>query len=508
MLPAFIIPLIGVLVVVFIAFYGFTTHGYLVHFTLLAAPIGVYLVNNPTLLLILIFGLYQSGVIMPGLPQGLQFVHMLMFVFVVISLARNIIAKPQRKSLGSVDLWLYGILLLLAVIIYYRGLGLYSGGGDLVGGASYIKLYIGAGFLLLARYYSLTPKQLRKTIVFILLGSFLPALAQIVFLASGGRIHQHFMFIQPYVYGLLESLAGLQGGQGEFRLHAFASISINLLSLVLVFIPFLGTNRIKVLFWTGLCVLMAMLSGFRSNVIEIMAITILFLIFSAPRGLRVSYASAVAILFGAGLIAAIPLMPHLPYAAQRALSWLPFADVSFYAKADADASALWRLEVWNYSLSHWREFAWIGRGFTMRLSDLMVLSQNRDLAMEAYYGHNYHSGPVSLLIDMGVPGFILGTGFLLATALYAMKALPFDTEPFIARAYDLFRVKCLYGVFSFYFIHGDARTTLITIFMNLALLEAIRTTSKLYSKNAPAPPATAPVWRTQRPAAAAQRGAT
>lgn len=478
MLPSSLIPIIGVLVVVLIAVFGFTTRGYTIHALLLAAPLGIYFINRPERLLVFIFGIYASQLIVPGIPQGLQLVHVMMALLIAITIARNTINKPRARKMPVRNAFLYLLLLLLIITIRQRGLGLHAAGSGLVGGASYIKLFIGIGFLLCAPYYTLTVAQIKRAILFILIGSFAPALAQVVYLASQGTFYYHFMFIQPYVFGLQESLQGMFGGQGEFRLHAFAGISINLLSLALVMIPYRGSNKLKILAVVGIAMGMALLSGFRTSLLEIFALTILFLILNAPANQRIRLAVGFGALMMFALVLAIPLTPHLPYSAQRALSWLPFTNVSIIASADAAASSEWRIDVWKYSLSHWKDYMWIGRGFTMRLSDLMAAEVQNDMITSAYVGHNYHSGPISMLLDLGIPGVIIVSGLLLSILSYACKPLAFDTEPIIARAHDLFRAKLIYSVIAFYLIHGDVRSTLITILLNVALLETIRMSAR------------------------------
>jgi len=481
MLPSFLIPIIGVIVVVVIALYGFTSRGNTIHVILLATPVGIYLVNNPKALLILVFSLYTSGFMIPGLPQGIQAVHMLMVFFVALTVARNIIAKPDKRKIKTPHRWLYAFLGLLCIIIYFRGLGMRSAGSGLIGGASYIKLLFGAGFLFCAQYYTLSARQWRNLIYFMLIGSTLPTISQLIFMMSGGAIYQHFMFVQPYIYGLIENLAG-EAGAGTYRFHGLAGVGSQLLVTALILIPFRGTNRLKIAILVGVCLAMAVFSGFRSSVLEIFVVTTLFIVMGAPRGQKVEYALGIGGLLLGLLILAIPMMPHLPYPVQRALSWLPFADVSVLAQQDATGSAVWRLEVWKYCLGHWREYMWLGRGFTFHISEIQSLSARADMILEAYISHNYHSGPISLLLDLGLPGFIIGSFFLISTFKLASKPLELQVDPFFIRAHNMFRIKLMFSVVSYYFIHGDVRSTFITIFMNLAMLESIRATAFLTTK--------------------------
>ncbi|HMO03507.1 MAG TPA: O-antigen ligase family protein [Kiritimatiellia bacterium] len=476
MIPQFLIPIIGVIAVVLVAFYGFTSRGFLVHFLLLAAPIGIYFVNNPTGLLITTYALFYSGLMMPGLPQGIQVVHAMMILFVGITVARNIISKPSATSVPPAHRVLYFFLILLGIVIYFRGLGLRATGSGLIGGASYIKLIFAAFFLFCARYYTLSPRQWRRLFILMFLGSLMPISAQLLFMLSGGTIYQQFNFVQPYVYGLIENLAG-ESGAGTFRLHGLAGVSSTLLVTALILLPFRGNKRLLLFVVIGLCMVMGLLSGFRSMVVEITVVTMLYILFSAPRSMRYQYLAffvmAVLLLFAL----AIPLMPHLPYPVQRALSWLPFAEVSYLAQADATGSAQWRLQVWEYALKFVPQYLWIGRGFTFHISEIMSYGTRMDMILEAYVTHNYHSGIISLLLDLGLPGLVLGSLFLLLCIAYSLKPLPVDAEPFIRRAHTVFRVKMLFGCFSYFLIHGDVRSTFIALFVQLAILEGIRTTA-------------------------------
>jgi len=479
MLPSFLIPLIGVIVVVFIAFYGFTTPGYLVHFALLAAPIGIFLVNSPRVLLMLIFGLYHSSLVMPGLPQGIMVVHAMMIFFIGLTVAQNIIAKPERYPFEAFHYWLFIFLAIVAITIHSRGMGLRSAGSGLIGGAAYIKLFAGAGFLLSARYYSLTNRQWRNTVVLIMIGSLIPLGAQLLFQLSGGAIYQQFMFVQPYVYGLLENLAGSFEGTGALRFHGLAAVSITLMCTFLVFMKFRGIYNMKFIMAAGFCLALASLSGFRISILEIIGTVLLFVLLSAPKGQRFKLAAGLALMAFFGLIVSVPLLPYMPFSIQRALSWVPFAEISSLAKMDAADSVQWRVEVWKYSLSHWREFFWIGRGFTVDLSEIQALSLMNDLILQAYLGHNYHSGPVSLLLDLGVPGFVTGTTFLIMSVRFCLKPLEHAADPVIMRLYNVYRAKTIYGVFAFYILFGDAKSSFITLCMNLAILESIRITARM-----------------------------
>ena len=497
MIPSFLIPIIGVVIVVFIAFYGFTTRGYMVHAVLLAAPFVLFLINRPQLLLMLLFGLYPSNIILPGLPSGLQLVHLMMFFFIGLTIAHTIISKPGRVPFRATHSTMLMLLAVLMITIYFRGLGLYSSGTGLVGGAAYIKFFAGAGLLYCVRYYTLSIKQMKVCLLLIVIGTLLPFLAQMVFLLSGGAIYQHFFIIQPYVYGLVESLTGTQEGTGMVRFHALAGVSISLLGAALVVMPFRGVINFRLIAVTLFCLVLATYSGFRISVVEIGVILFLFILFSARKQDRTQYAVGMLAAAFVGLLVTIPLVPYLPYTVQRALSFLPFAEVSAMVRLDASESTAWRFEVWEFALQHWKEYMWVGRGFTINLAEIMSLSNTYDLVLYAYVSHNYHSGPISLLLDLGIPGFVAGTLFIIACISFSMKPLDPDADPFMRRFYNLYRAKTLYAAFGFFLIIGDAKSSFIVLSMNLAILELIRNSvaGSLRKNEAAAQPDTVPAPR-------------
>ena len=66
-----------VALVVLIAFYGITSGNYLIQLGLVITPILIFLVNRPDLWLCVIIAIYQSQLILPFMPQGLQAYHSL-----------------------------------------------------------------------------------------------------------------------------------------------------------------------------------------------------------------------------------------------------------------------------------------------------------------------------------------------------------------------------------------------------------------------------------------------
>ena len=70
-------------------------------------------------------------------------------------------------------------------------------------------------------------------------------------------------------------------------------------------------------------------------------------------------------------------------------------------------------------------YLWIGRGSTFNVFDTVDNLSQSDIMLYtpwfAFQTHAYHSGPLTLLIDYGLPGFLIGTWLLLAIGVSAWK---------------------------------------------------------------------------------------
>ena len=491
-LPIILTRLALAVAMVVMAIYAFISNSMLLMMAVGAAAPVVALLNKPRLVMILCISLFPSNLVVPGLPSGLQFVHLLMLFFIGQTVAQNVIVKPRRPPMRFVHYALYAMLVVVGSTIYIRGLGLKTSGGDLIGGAAYIRFFAGAGFLLCARQYTLTVAEWRKCFFLIVLGSALPVIAQFIFVASGGAIYHHFVIIQPYVYGLVESLTAAEGGGGIMRYHSLSGVGISLLGLGLVFMPFRGIFQPKFVFMMLTCLALSALSGFRISIMEILGTTALFILLSARKGQRLRHLFSMGAALLVVLAILIPVIGYLPLSVQRSLSWLPFVPVSSLALTDASDSTAWRVEVWKYSMQYWKTYAWVGRGFTVSLSDIFALSTLNKMITTAFAGHNYHSGPISMLLDLGVVGFITGSAVLLSSARYALNPLTGETSLFLQRMYTLYRAKMIYLVVSYYAFFGDVKNSFVFVFINLAILESIRASVESgKASTAPVAPSTA-----------------
>jgi O-Antigen ligase len=478
-LPDILVRLLVVAAMTVLTIYAVTQQNTrLIIFVLAAAPV-VALINRPEAFVILIIGLSHSALLLPGFPRGLQVMHLLMAGFIPVMVARFTILKSQHAQTPVSFRLVWLMLLWLLFIIYERGLGFRSGGEGLIGGASYIKFYLCAGFLLCSRYITLTSRQWRLTIWLLVFGSFIPIIAEQLFIQSGGTILFQYMFIEPYVSGLIETLDARESGTSIARLTAFTGAASSLLMAALV----LTSHRNKFRFITycaiGVCILFAGLSGFRSLIVEITALAVLFRIMIAPRKQRPHLIMLTGLLALVVLVVIIPLISSLPLPMQRALSWLPFAEVDIMARTGAEQSTEWRFRLWKYVWENAGDYLWVGRGFSVSMPDLMSSNYWNDDILYFWFGHNYHNGPLSAIVDTGVIGFLLLLGIFASVSKSVLSSNIPESDDLIYLFHTFIKVKILYSILAFLLIFGDVRSTVPTLFVYLAIFYALEASNNV-----------------------------
>ncbi len=133
------------------------------------------------------------------------------------------------------------------------------------------------------------------------------------------------------------------------------------------------------------------------------------------------------IILGLGLLVGAALLPFtdkLPMVVQRAICFLP-VKVNPLVKVDAWASTDWRLRMWNLVADQIPNYFWLGKGYAGNTADLYLARESirrgylNDFEI-SYLSGDYHSGPLSVQVPLGVFGSIgflwfLGAG---AFALY------------------------------------------------------------------------------------------
>ena len=121
----------------------------------------------------------------------------------------------------------------------------------------------------------------------------------------------------------------------------------------------------------------------------------------------------------------IPLLwvnpASLPMVVQRTISFLPI-QVSPVAKASAQASTEWRLEMWRDVLPLVPKYLLLGKGYSIDPNELHMSIESAHRGYGASRGAvvagDYHNGPLSVIVPFGIWGFLAFGWFLVAAIRY------------------------------------------------------------------------------------------
>lgn len=473
MIPHPIIVTIAVITVTAVAAIGFASGGYLIHLALICVPAYAYLISRPDIWFALIIGLSQSKLIFPGLPHGLHVIHVLMAGLTATLIGRSALRKAPVIYFKPMNISLILFLTVIVITALMRGFGIRALGSELWGGMSYIRLLLTGAFFITAQTLLFEEKLLKRAVIMMLGFSLIPALAQILFLATKGAIHQQFTFVEPYVGGLLESLQALETGR-TVRFHMLGGATSTLLMFATILIwRRRGGGRILYTFLLISAVILAGLSGFRARILYVLFIIIVYALFENMRAVRRRLAFTIVIAIPA-VLAIYLSAPYLPRSIQRAISWLPNISIEYDVRLEAHMSAISRILVWEMAWSEVPRYLWLGKGFAIDPLDFYSPTVRADWVLFSFVSHNYHSGPLSLLLDTGLPGFLFGSLFLFTSTVEIIRRRrEVNGHSLLERAYSFFLANHIYHVLAFYLIFGDVRESFPEFFMNLSMMQAI-----------------------------------
>jgi hypothetical protein len=169
---------------------------------------------------------------------------------------------------------------------------------------------------------------------------------------------------------------------------------------------------------------LSMLGGFRSNlVLFLLLFSILFYFEGLMRSRLLPIFALIVILTGALLVG---FVQRLPLNVQRTLSVLPLP-VDPIAKAHAEASSEWRINIWKQVIPQIPQYLLLGKGLGIsgkELQSFISVDPNSGLGESGEAGaefvSDYHNGPLSVIVPFGLPGVIAFVWFLAGSgkALY------------------------------------------------------------------------------------------
>lgn len=393
---------------------------------------------------------------------------------------------PIRVQIGSLEIVLLGLLLLLGQAFLRNPAGLRIFGTEVVGGRPYFEVVVSAVAWVILSILVVDLKSIRTMVFAKFGGSMISAIYETaVGLFPALSIYAATVYrSETTSVALKEYFSNPDPRQGMGRLFFIGKFSLPIMNLVLAFkSPLqLGIPRnfgyLLLAAFAGVAIL---LSGFRGGVAANG-----MLVIAAAFVHRKPIQLFVMLLIGGPLLAVVLVLQgsvmELPLAAQRALSFLP-ADWDRRAVRDAEGSSEWRFEMWEDALTSDRYIRnkWLGDGFGFTAQEMsyqqeLMIRGIRPEDMQDYFLTigTYHSGPIETIKRIGY----FGLGALLISMVVFFR----ECLALIKRArgtpyfpYALFvTLPILIHPFTFIIIYGSFQGSLTTLLIGGGMMRLLK----------------------------------
>ena len=394
-----------------------------------------------------------------GRPSLWQVMVILSFTIAIVERALN--SKKQFIRVPSMAwpmIYTVGVALFTAKLT--GGFGLHALGGDTGGGKKYIAIFLGvlAFFAITSRpipenhrklylyFYLLagvvtflgdlalilpTPFNYISLLIppssqFATSDDFSFASSRLVAFGATGGVLASFMLA---IYGMRGIFSG---GKALWR----APIFIGLIGFSLI-----GGHRLNLLTFVGMCGLMFFLEGLHRTR-------------TLPHFL---FGSVVCVCL------LVPLADKLPFSIQRSLAVVPYLHVDPAARADAEGSSDWRLQLWRDTWPKVPQYLLLGKGYALTAEDFEMmgngmLANGIEAKMDSSeqglgIAGDYHSGPLSILMPFGIWGAISYLWLSFAGLRILYRNFKYS-EPELRTVNTYFLAGGIWGFIAFLFIFG------------------------------------------------------
>jgi len=405
------------------------------------------------LLLMLSWNLGMAMYFLPGKPP-------LWMPMVALSLGISILyrATSSKAHFIPAPQITWSLIFIAAVTLFTAklrgGIGLHSLNSDVMGGKYY--LYV---LLAVLAYFAFTaqriPPERAKLYVFVF---FLGALANVF--GDLGPVMPSSLY---FIFTLFPPLAYTFEANARFGGTANAAAFGFWLMLAIYGVRgiFLSGKPWRILL-LGLFFVLIFLGGFRSMVFEcVLGFGILFFVERLHRTALLPTFAFIGIMVAA---LCIPFADKLPYTFQRSLAFLPL-HIDPAARADAQASLGWRLQIWKAVLPQVPEYLLLGKGYAISQSDYQDITGGFHEVSAADWGSaisgDYHSGPLSVIIPLGIWG-VIGLLWFWIASLRALYLNHLYGKPHLQTVNRFLLVYFAVKVFVYLFIFGSFYGDLFT----------------------------------------------
>lgn len=412
-------------------------------------------------ILVLSWNACINPIMLPGQPQIWIPMAAASLVFALLNRA----VDPDSRfiyvpSLVNPLLFLAAVLLVTAWI--RGGIGLRTFGSAHYGGKNYVFL-----FMAIAGYFAFTSQRIAPEKAGLYIGMFflssLTGLIPNIIYKLGSSFYFLFYFF-PAGTVADQAQADYALGPGIFRLHGLPFAGMALFYWILARCGLKGALDLSRP-WRFLCLAIALIcfagSGFRGAVIGFaLTFCILFYCEGVYRTKLLPFLLVFSLVSAAVLV---PFTDKLPWVVQRTISFLP-VKIDPFVRQDAEASIEWRLEIWKQCLPLVPKYLFLGKGYGMNPNELSMEVTRGGVAITAEaieMTNDFHSGPLSMVIPLGIWGAIGFLWFLGAAGVYLHRNYRHG-DPQLHRINTFLWALFLTKVIIFFAIFGSFHTDFYT----------------------------------------------
>ena len=323
--------------------------------------------------------------------------------------------NPEKHFISAPSLTQPLIALALIVMIVAKltgGLGMASIGSDVVGGKRYVWIW---GAIL--GYFAISSREIPRNKAMLYVGLFFLGGVTMAIGNLFGVLSKGFTWL--FLIFPAENVIDTESGDGMIiRSWALPFMSIAVYCAMMAKYGLRGCFdlrspwRIVVL---GSFLFIGMMGGFRTMVV-ILALTTAIMFYLEGLVRSRFFPAVILTLVLGGTMAAV-FANHLPLSVQRSLAVLPL-DIDPVVKMDAQGSSEWRVQMWRNLLPEIPDHLILGKGYGVTATDINVMYQTIRTASRtagAEMVGDYHNGPLSVILPLGVPGALIFLWFAFAS---------------------------------------------------------------------------------------------
>jgi O-Antigen ligase len=404
---------------------------FVILFLVVFLPLVPVLLRWHHLLLIASWNLTAILFFLPGRP----YVWIVMsLVSLLLSILQFILKRESKllyvPSVGRPLIFLFLVVVMTASLT--GGIGLKSFGSEKYGGRDYIMV-----LMAIVGYFAISCQSIPRGREKLYISVFwLSSVAAVIGSLAGFLPYDwNYIFLLFPVQSLRALYGGVPGDLSQYRFMGLAPAGAAVvwyglaryglggvfrLSESLHFLPFRirGGFQVNQPWRAGMVLVgfgLSIYSGFRSQLIFFaMMFFGLFFLERLYRSRALPFVLLVGIL---GITVSLPMASKLPPTIQRSLSFLPL-DIDPIIRMNADFSNEWRLRMWRSILPMVPRYLLVGKGYSIdpELLSMSETAMERDNTETAILAGDYHNGPLTVLIPLGIWGalgflWFLGAGF-------------------------------------------------------------------------------------------------